>query len=294
MLKRLCFQLSARPVAAMPFARSMKRRVKPMSCAAAQAVSFVRHRRASGFAISSAAAFDIEGLGEKQIAFLFDTRRIAQPADLFTLQARDATHAESLATVKRFGKKSVANLFLAIEARRTIALDRFLFALGIRHIGETTARDLARAYSSLGELRAHVDDAISGGRDSDGWAEIDNIEGIGNAVVEALVDFFGEERNRAVVDDLLAEVAVIPVERVLAVETPVKGMTVVFTGTLERLNRQEAKAMAERLGAKVAGSVSKKTNYVVAGADAGSKLAKARELGVTVLTEDEWLALVAR
>jgi len=238
-------------------------------------------------------AFDIEGLGEKQIAFLFDTGRIMAPADLFTLAARDARHSEPLATVKGFGRKSVDKLFAAIEARRAITLDRFLFALGIRHIGESTARDLARAYASLGDLRRAVDDAIAGGRGSEGWAEIDNIEGIGDAVVEALVDFFGEERNRRVVDDLVAEIEVRPVERIAAAaDSPVAGRTVVFTGTLERLNRQEAKAKAERLGAKVAGSVSKKTDYVVAGADAGSKLAKARELGVTVLTEDEWLALV--
>ena len=132
-----------------------------------------------------------------------------------------------------------------------------------------------------------------GGKDSEAYADIDNIEGIGETVVDALIDFFSEPHNREAVDALLAEIDVQPYERIAAVASPVTGKTVVFTGTMERLSRNEAKAQAERLGAKVAGSVSKKTDYVIAGADAGSKLSKAQELGVTVLTEDEWIALVS-
>ena len=185
-------------------------------------------------------------------------------------------------------------MYGAIEARRTIALDRFIYALGIRHIGETTARDLARAFGSAEEFMAAVQAAVKGGRDSDAYRDIDNIEGIGETVVDALVDFFGEPHNVKAVSDLLAEITIEPYVRPSTVKSAVTGKTVVFTGTLEQVTRGEAKAQAERLGAKVAGSVSKKTDYVIAGADAGSKLTKARELGVEVLTEDEWLKLIGR
>ncbi len=170
--------------------------------------------------------------------------------------------------------------------------DRFLFALGIRHIGETTARDLAKAYLTVGALREAVDAAIEGGRESEAYQEIDNIEGIGETAVDALVDFFGEPHNRQAVDALLAQISVAPFERPVTEGSTIAGKTVVFTGTLVKLTRSEAKAQAERLGAKVAGSVSKKTDYVVAGAEAGSKLTKAQELGVTVMTEDEWIAMI--
>ena len=171
-------------------------------------------------------------------------------------------------------------------------LERFLYGLGIRHIGETTAKDLAKAYGTFDALRAAVDAAIKGGKGSDAYREIDDIEGIGETVVDALVDFFSEMHNREQIDALLEEISVKPFERVQAKDSPVAGKTVVFTGSLTKLTRNEAKALAERLGAKVSSSVSKKTDYVVAGADAGSKLDNARALGVTVLTEDEWLALI--
>jgi DNA ligase (NAD+) len=238
-------------------------------------------------------AFDIEGLGEEKIEMFFDEGLLRTPADIFTLQARDAKSNAPLKTRKGFGAKSVDKLFAAIDARRKIGLERFLYALGIRYIGEQTAKDLARAYGSLFEFRKAVDAAVAGGKDSEAYADIDNIEGIGETVVDALIDFFSEPHNLEAVDALLAEIDVQPYERVAAVASPVTGKTVVFTGTMERLSRNEAKAQAERLGAKVAGSVSKKTDYVVAGADAGSKLTKAQELGVTVLTEDEWIALVS-
>ncbi len=242
-------------------------------------------------------AFDIEGLGEKQIELFYDEGRMMQPADIFTLAARDARlpEAERLAEKKGFGAKSVENLFKAIEARRRMPLDRFVYALGIRHIGETTARDLAKALGSLEAFRAAAEAATKGGAGSDAYHDLDNIEGIGSTVIDALIAFFSEPHNVTALDDLLKEVTVEPFVRSAAAHgSPVAGKTVVFTGTLERMTRNEAKALAERLCAKVAGSVSKKTDYVVAGTDAGSKLAKAREAGVTVLTEEEWLGLVGR
>jgi DNA ligase (NAD+) len=242
-------------------------------------------------------AFDIEGLGEKQIELFYDEGRIMQPADIFTLAARDAAlpEADRLAKKKGFGAKSVENLFKAIEARRNVPLDRFIYALGIRHIGETTARDLAKALGTFEGFRAAAEAATAAGKGSDAYQDLDNIEGIGSTVIDALIAFFSEPHNVTALDDLLAEVTVEPLVRSAAAEgSPVAGKTVVFTGTLERMTRGEAKALAERLGAKVAGSVSKKTDYVVAGADAGSKLAKAREAGVAVLTEEEWLGLVGR
>lgn len=237
-------------------------------------------------------AFDIDGLGAERIELFFNTGRIKTPADIFTLQKRDA--AAPLAETPGFKETSVRKLFSAIEARREVALDRFLFALGIRHIGETTAKDLAKAYGTFEALRAAVDAAIAGGKGSDAYEDIDNIEGIGETVVDALVDFFGEQHNQEQVDALLNEVTVKPYERIQTKASPVTGKTVVFTGTLTKLTRNEAKAQAERLGAKVSGSVSKKTDYVVAGTEAGSKLDNARALGVTVLDEDGWIALVGQ
>ena len=251
----------------------------------AQAMERLRH-------FVSRNAFDIEGLGEKQIAAFFEDGRIKAPADIFKLAENDRRRPDKITDKEGFGEKKVANLFAAIEARRRIGLDRFLFALGIRHIGETTARDLAKAYGTIESLRAAVMAAVEGGRESEAYEEIDNIEGIGETVVDALVDFFGEPHNVEAVEALLGEVTVEPFERPATAGSPIAGKTVVFTGTLEKLTRSEAKAQAERLGAKVAGSVSKKTDYVVAGADAGSKLTKARELGVAVLSEDEWIAMI--
>lgn len=239
-------------------------------------------------------ALDIEGLGEEKIELFYDEGLIRRPVDIFTLQARDEKSNNPLAERKGFGKRSVEKMFAAIEARRRVPLERFIFALGIRHVGETTAKDLARAYGSWDALRASVDAAISGGKDSEAYAEIDNIEGIGATVVDALVDFFSEEHNIEALDKLLEQMEVDQFERMQTTHSPVTGKTVVFTGTLVRLTRNEAKAQAERFGAKVAGSVSKKTDYVIAGAEAGSKLDKAREFGVTVLTEDEWLELVGQ
>ncbi|MBA2126569.1 DNA ligase (NAD(+)) LigA [Hyphomicrobium methylovorum] len=237
-------------------------------------------------------ALDIEGLGAEKIEFFFETGRIRSAADIFTLEARDQASDEPLTKVRGFKETSVRKLFSAIDARRSVSLDRFLFALGIRHIGETTAKDLAKAYGTLDALLAAVNAAIQDGKESDAYREIDDIEGIGETVVDALIDFFSEPHNREQIAALRNELTVTPFERPQVKDTPVSGKTVVFTGTLTKLTRSEAKAQAERLGAKVSGSVSKKTDYVVAGAEAGSKLDNARALGVTVLSEDEWLALI--
>lgn len=239
-------------------------------------------------------ALDIEGLGQEKIELFFDEGLIRRPADIFTLAARDAQSNDPLSQRKGFGKKSIEKLFAAIDARRKVPLDRLVFALGIRHIGETTAKDLAKALGTWEALRAAAEAAVAGGKGSEAYAEIDNIEGIGETVVDALIDFFSEEHNIEALDALLAHIEVLPFERVRTQESPVTGKTVVFTGTLTKLTRNEAKAQAERFGAKVAGSVSKKTDYVIAGADAGSKLDAARALGVRVLDEDEWIALIGQ
>ena len=238
-------------------------------------------------------AFDIEGLGEKQIEAFYAEGRIRQPADIFKLQRRDARMAEGKRLVDRkgSGEKSVENLFRAIEARRRITLERFIYALGIRHVGETTARDLARSLRTIDALRNAAVGAARGGADSEAYRELDNIEGIGQAVVEALVAFFGEPHNLKALDDLQAEVTVASFAAATSTASALSDKTVVFTGTLEKMTRSEAKARAERLGAKVAGSVSRNTDYVIAGGDAGSKLAKAHELGIAVLSEEEWLKL---
>jgi DNA ligase (NAD+) len=234
-------------------------------------------------------AFDIEGLGEKQIAAFFSNGLIEGPGDLFRLEENDAKSLTPLRNREGWGELSVRNLFRAIDARRTIGFDRFLFALGIRHVGQTTAKLLARNFGTIEAFLAAMGEAQA--REGDAWDNLLAIDGVGAVMANAILDFFAEPHNTDVVNDLLAQVAVEPFEAV-AVDSPVAGKTVVFTGKLETLSRDEAKARAESLGAKVAGSVSKKTDYVVVGADAGSKAKKARELGVSTLTEEEWQALV--
>jgi DNA ligase (NAD+) len=234
-------------------------------------------------------AFDIEGLGENSIQDFYEDKLIQSPEDIFTLQARDAKSLSKLEEREGWGPQSAQKLFAAIAARRHITLDRFIFALGIRHVGETTARLLARFYGTIDAFLTAMREAAEG-KDTDAFKELDAIEGIGEVVAEAIADFFAEPHNVRVVEDLLKEVTPEPLA-VRDTSSPVSGKTVVFTGTLETLTRSEAKAQAERLGAKVAGSVSKKTDYVVAGADSGSKLAKARELGVAIIDEQGWIKL---
>jgi DNA ligase (NAD+) len=233
-------------------------------------------------------AFDIEGLGEKRIKELYDDHIIRSPPDIFTLAKSEK--GAKIAEREGWGELSARNLFNAIEARRTVKLDRFIYALGIPHVGEITGRLLARAYGSIEAFR---DAMLAAARDRAGeaYAELDNIEGIGPTVAEAIADFFAEPHNVEVVDELLREVRPEPLEAIDHA-SPISGKTVVFTGTLEKMTRPEAKARAERLGAKVAGSVSKKTDYVVAGPGAGSKLKDAERLGLKVLSEDEWLTLI--
>jgi DNA ligase (NAD+) len=237
-------------------------------------------------------AFDIEGLGEKQIQNFFADGLITAPAEIFTLKQRNARAPRKLVERDGYGETSVRNLFAAIEARRTIPVNRLIYALGIRHVGEANAKLLARHFGSIDALLDAMDQAAAG-PDSEAFQELTTIEGIGTVVAEAIVEFFKEPRNRKALDALLREVRAETMEQARR-DTKVAGKTVVFTGSLERMTREEAKAMAERLGAKVAGSVSKKTDYVVAGPGAGSKLAKANEAGVAVLSEDEWLKLVGQ
>ncbi len=234
-------------------------------------------------------ALDIEGLGTKQIEAFYTDGLIQRPGDIFTLRARDERSLKKLKDREGYGETSARNLFDAIDDRRNVGLDRFIYGLGMRHVGETTGRLLARTYGTVEAFRDAMTAAAD--REGDAWADLVNIDGIGEVVAEALVEFFSEAHNREVLDDLLAEVSPEPLEAV-ASESPVSGKTVVFTGSLEQMTRDEAKAMAERLGAKVAGSVSKKTDLVVAGPGAGSKLKKAEELGVEVTDEDGWFALI--
>lgn len=241
-------------------------------------------------------AFDIEGFGDKQVEYFFglpeaDPLRIRSPADIFRLERQDA--ANDLAKLKNrdgYGETSARNLFAGIEARRTIGLDRVIYSLGIRHVGEQTAKTLARAY---GSWAAFHDAALRiGAGDAAARDEMDALDDIGLAVVDAVGRYFAEPHSRQLVESLAAELTIVDAERP-AVSSPVAGKTIVFTGSLERMSRDEAKAMAERLGAKTAGSVSKKTDLVVAGPGAGSKLKAASELGIEVIDEDEWFRRVS-
>jgi len=257
---------------------------------AAQAVERLKH-------FVSRNAFDIEGLGEKQITAFFEDGLIKKAPDIFTLKARDqANPMQKLKNREGWGEASVRKLFEAIDARRNIGLDRFIFALGIRHVGETTARVLARSYGDVGtflDTMRRLGNLKEGPQSPDPAVlhELQAIEGIGPIVAEAIADFFSEAHNWEVIEALLKEITVQPVERPVS-SSPVAGKTIVFTGALERMSRDEAKAMAERLGAKAAGSVSSKTDLVVAGPGAGSKLKKAEELGIEVIDEDQWFRLI--
>jgi len=252
-----------------------------VSCAA-QATEGLRH-------FVSRQAFDIEGLGEKQIAAFYEWGWLKEPADIFTLQR----HADVLMKKEGYGELSVGNLLRAIEQRRAIGFDRFIYALGIRHVGQERARLVAMHY---GTPRAWLD-AMDAAKEhesapqNEAWGDLNSIDRMGEIVAEAIVGFCTRPQSRAVIEHLLAQVNVQPVEKPNQ-DSAVAGKTVVFTGSLEKFTRDEAKARALALGAKVAGSVSKKTDYLVAGPGAGSKLAEAGKLGVKILTEDEWLALI--
>ncbi|UKV13635.1 NAD-dependent DNA ligase LigA [Thalassospiraceae bacterium SW-3-3] len=247
----------------------------------AQAVERLKH-------FVSRNAFDIEGMGGKHIEAFFDLGWVKSPADIFRIEEK---HGDALRKLEGWGDKSAEKLFASINARRTVPLDRFIYALGIRQIGQATAKLLARHYGSITEWRTAMNDA--GTPDSDALRDLINIDQIGPSVAHDLIEFMAEEHNRDVLDDLQAVLTIEDVEAPQVTDSPVSGKTVVFTGKLELFSRNEAKVKAESLGAKVAGSVSAKTDFLVAGPGAGSKLKKAEELGVTVLDEQGWLDLIA-
>ncbi|OUS13575.1 DNA ligase (NAD(+)) LigA [Rhodospirillales bacterium 47_12_T64] len=249
----------------------------------AQAVERLKH-------FVSRNAFDIEGLGDKQIKFFFEQGLIKSPADLFKLAEKDKNSLIPLRNQPGWGRQSAEKLYSALETKRTIGLDRFIFGLGIPQIGQATAKLLAKTYATLDrieEVARQVHDP-----ESDALQELLAIDGIGASMAGDLIAFFGEPHNQEVVAALKEQLTIEEFILEVSNNSPVTGKTVVFTGKLQTMSRDEAKAKAESLGAKVAGSVSKKTDYVVAGADAGSKLKKAESLGVTVLTEEDWHELV--
>jgi DNA ligase (NAD+) len=245
-----------------------------------QAVEHLKH-------FVSRRAFDIDGLGDKQIELFYEHGWVKEPADIFTLEERNSKIR--LEEVEGFGETSVRNLFGAIAARRQIALERFIYALGIRHVGETTAVALARGYGSWDAFHDACLKLAKG--DEDTRQDMDALDQIGDTVIDSLRDYFAEAHNRRRIERLAAQVKIREAAKQRS-DSAIAGKTVVFTGTLETMTRDEAKASAERLGAKVSGSVSKKTDYVVAGPGAGSKLADAQKLGVKILTEDEWAKLI--
>lgn len=232
-------------------------------------------------------AMDIDGLGAKQVEAFFHEGLIKNPADIFTLQARDSEGLSRLKNREGWGEKSASNLFASIEKAKTVTLARFIFALGIRHVGEETAKLLAKNFVTMESWR----EAMTSESAHEALLAID---GIGETVAHALTQFFAEPHNQELLGTLLTILTITPYTPPQVVDSPMAGKTVVFTGTLARIGRKEAKTLAETLGAKVASSVSKKTDYVVAGADAGSKLKDATALGVTVLSEEEWMQLIGR
>jgi DNA ligase (NAD+) len=248
----------------------------------AQAVEKLKH-------FVSRAAFDIEGLGAKQVEQFYADGWISTPADIFTLRARYGEGLQQLKNREGWGEKSATNLFDAIDDKRTIGLPRLIYALGIRHVGENSAALLANHYTSWSAFEAAMTSATVGGGPA--WDDLNSIDGVGAVMATSVVTTFHQEAERASIDNLVAQLQVQDAQAA-ASDSPVAGKTVVFTGTLERMTRAEAKARAEALGAKVAGSVSAKTDILVAGPGAGSKAKKAEELGVETMDEDSWLALI--
>ncbi len=262
-------------------ADSVKRCTGGLICPA-QAIERLKHFVSRG-------ALDIDGLGDKQVEAFYESGRIADAADIFTLRERDARSLKKLKDMEGWGSTSATKLFDAIDGVREADLYRFIFGLGIRHVGEQTAKDLSKTYGEVENLNQ----AMLSLSDQQVYDDLLSVDGIGTTVAEALKEFFSEPRNLDVWNRLLAQVNPKPMEQV-ATDSPVAGKTVVFTGSLEQMTRDEAKAMAERLGAKVAGSVSKKTDLVVAGPGAGSKLKKAEDLGVETTDENGWFLLIGR
>lgn len=251
----------------------------------AQAVEKLKH-------FVSRKAFDIEGLGAKQIEMFYDDPDlpVKAPVDIFTLQQRDAANLNKLANRKGWGAQSAANLWEAIDEKRAIPFGRLLFALGIRHTGEAASNLIANHYGTWDEFENAI--TAASGFSGPEWEDLLGIDGIGEVMARALVSAFSQSAERASIDDLVGQLQVQDAKRPDSSGSPVAGKTVVFTGTLEKMTRAEAKARAEALGAKVSGSVSKKTDLLVAGPGAGSKAKKAAELGIETLDEDGWLQLI--
>ncbi len=229
-------------------------------------------------------AFNIEGLGEKQLEEFFYDGLVASPVELFTLEARDKAMGHRIMKREGWGKKSSENLFNAINNARKISLDRFIYALGIRYVGEITAKLIAKHFMSIRQLIDYFNN-------SNIEEELLNIEGIGETVAKVIIEFFRDDFNKNFIEELLQHINVIDYQPITDVENEYSGKTIVFTGSLNNMTRSEAKAIAERMGAKVASSVSKSTDYVVAGEDAGSKLEDAKKFGVKILSEEEWLSI---
>ncbi|MGD1884181.1 MAG: NAD-dependent DNA ligase LigA [Paracoccaceae bacterium] len=249
----------------------------------AQAVEKLKH-------FVGRAAFDIEGLGAKQVEQFYADKWISEPADIFTLEDRYGTGLQQLKNREGWGEKSATNLFAAITEKRSIELGRVIFALGIRHVGESASNLLARHYGSWSAFS----EAIGSAQDpeSSAWGDLLSIDGVGSVMAQSLVNAFAQEAERAGIDRLVEQLDVQSAERPQSDGSPVAGKTVVFTGTLEKMTRAEAKGRAEALGAKVSGSVSAKTDLLVAGPGAGSKAKKATELGIETLDENGWLTLI--
>ena len=238
----------------------------------------------------SRAAFDIEGLGAKQVEQFFIDGWIKEPADIFSLKDRYGSGMQQLKNREGWGQKSADNLFAAIDQKRNISLNRVIFALGIRHVGESSAMLLARHYGTWADFELAMAEATVG--EGAVWDDLNSIDGVGPVMATSLVMTFQQSSERASIDRLIEQLDVQSIEPSTASDSAVSGKTVVFTGTLEKMTRAEAKARAEALGAKVAGSVSSKTDLLVAGPGAGSKAKKAADLGVATIDEDEWLAMI--
>ena len=265
--------------AVRPEGEAVRRCTGGLACAA-QLVEQLKH-------FVSRDAFDIEGLGARQIEQFLELGWVKTPADIFRLE----TCRDELAKLDGYGAKSLDNLFASINARRVIGFERFIYALGIRQVGQATSRLLALHYGDLDMMMSALDPESSATAHESAFAGLIDIDQIGEAMAADISRFFGDPAHRQIVSDLASELSISPPERP-SDDSAVSGKTVVFTGTLAGMSRAEAKAKAEALGAKVSGSVSAKTDYLVAGADAGSKARKAAELGVTILSEDEWRALI--
>jgi DNA ligase (NAD+) len=251
----------------------------------AQAIEKLKH-------LVSRAAFDIDGLGAKQVEQFYQDQWIKEPADIFTLQARFSTGLQQLQNREGWGAKSADKLFGGIADKQKIALGRFIFALGIRHVGEAASNLLAGHYGTWGALQHAVDQVALG--DGPAREELIAIGGIGAVMAKSFVSAFQTPLERATIDRLVAHLDIQDAERPQLSNSPVAGKILVFSGSLEQMSRAEAKARAEALGAKVAGSVSAKTDLLIAGPGAGSKAKKAEQLGIETIDEDAWLTMIAQ